>query len=415
MKKEESKVEEDERENYFEEIDKYREIKESPTKYNMAQRLMASSAINALQYGRKPKFTVEQIKENKKGIIEKEPQKYHWIDDNVENKKLRKAKKEFAKEIQMKEFFSEKILEGKKMFEELVKKYMKIKAEEEEKAQEAQKEKLKENRKKFTEEVLRKHKEEEMKDEEEKRKQERERKRQDPIEIFEKRKLEIQKKDREQFLGRVRNDYNMKVLKEIEEKKEQKEKRKKELTKKQEEEKKREDEFKESIRILRKKFSYTYYFPNSEQKNAIKECCNYINQDDKYKEKNLPHTNLQIFKMGIIVPSYHYKLTPEEKMELKKRELEEKRRKQRERIRSKYYYWSTIGNRFQKNVVKRCIELIDKGVKEKELPYTPLKIFKMGIEPRLDKMYSGIPLYKSFYKPQGIYNIDTKVLDREIN
>ena len=73
-------------------------------------------------------------------------------------------------------------------------------------------------------------------------------------------------------------------------------------------------------------------------------------------------------------------------------------RQQRQRIRSKYYYWSRIGNELQKNVVKQCIELIDRGAKEKQLPYTPLKIFKLGLDPRLDRMYPDIPLYNLLTK-----------------
>jgi hypothetical protein len=398
MIKEESSEEEDERKKYFEEIAKYRKIKEDARNYNMAQRLMASSAINALQFGRKPNFTVEEIKENKKGIIEKEPHQYHWINDNAEQKKLRKAKKEFAEEIRKKEKFEQIIREQNKMLEETIKKYTKIKREEEEREQEAKKEELKQNQKQFSEKICKNHKEEELKEQEEKNNQERKRKGQDPIEIFEKKTLKIQKKDRKEFLGRVRNDYKMKLQKEKEEEKEQKDKKRKEFEKKQEEEKKIQEGNKENMRFLRKKFSYTYYLPTTQQKNSIQQCCDYIDQVEDFKERNLPHTNLQIFKMGLKEPSYHYKLTLEERMELKKREHEEKMRQQRQRIRSKYYYWSRIGNELQKKVVKQCIELIDRGAKEKQLPYTPLKIFKLGLEPRLDRMYPDIPLYNLLAK-----------------
>ena len=398
MKKEKSKEETPERKKYFEEIAKYREIKENPTKYNMAQRLMASSAINALQFGRKPDFTVEEIKENKKGIVGKEAHQYRWTTDNAEQKKKRKEKKEFAKEIHKKEKFEEIIRNQNKFLEEILKKYAKLKREEEEKEQEAKKEKLRQNQKEFLEKVCKKHKEELLKEQEEKNNQERKRKGLDPIELFEQKTLEIQKKDRKEFLERVLNDYKMKLQKEKEEEKEQKDKRKKEFEKKLEEEKKIEDETRANMRILRKKFSYTYSFPNTQQKMSIQQCCEYIDQDEDFKERNLPHTNLQIFKMGLMEPSYHYKMTLEERMELKKREHEEKMRQQRQRIKSKYYYWSRIGNQVQKKVVGKCIELIDRGAKEEQLPYTPLKIFKLGLEPRLDRMYPDIPLYNLFVK-----------------
>ena len=398
MKKEKNSEEDDVRKKYFEEIAKYREIKENPINYNMTQRLMASSAINALQFGRKPDFTVEEIKENKKGIIQKQAHHYHWTDDNAEQKKLKKEKKEFAEEIRKKERFEEIIREQNKMLEETIKKYAKIKREEEEKEQEAKKEELKQNQKQFSEKICNNHKEEERKEQEEKENQERKRKGQDPIELFEQRTLKIQKKDRKNFLDRVRNDYKMKLQKEKEEEKEQKDKKRKEFEKKREEEKKIEEENRENMRILRKKFSYTYYFPNNQQKNSIQQCYHYIDQAKDFKERKLPYTNLQVFKMGLLEPCYHYRLTPEEIMELKKRKHEEYMRQQRQRIRSKYYYWSGIGNELQKKVVEKCIELIDRGAKEKQLPYTPLKIFKLGLDPRLDRMYPDIPLYKLLTK-----------------
>lgn len=388
MKKENSKVETDERKNYFEEIAKYREIKENPIKYNMTRRLMATSAINALQFSHKPKFSVDQIKENQKKIFEK-THKYKWIDDKDEKKKLRKDQKEFAEEVLKKEELEKNILARNKFLEEIMYKNLKLKRQEEEKELEAKNQELKMYQRQFSEEVQRRHAKEELED-----------KRKQSLNSFRNRHSMILQKEKNEKKEKIR------------EQKEQKENKNNDIEKRMREiEKEIQEKNKTLDRIYRKKFSYTYYFPNTQQKKAIQECFDYIDTAEDFKERNLPHTNLQIFKMGIIEPSYHYKLTPEEKREILEKEREQKRRAQRQRIRSKYYYWSTIGNRRQIKVAEKCIELIDKGVKENQLAYTPLKIFKMGLEPRLDRMYPDLPLYNPRVEmPEEEKNIDKECI-----